>query len=213
MTLVTCPDCQSAVASSATACPQCGRPLRPVRFVETPAGPAAETPAGWPGERPAGPGPMYGRPAGPPPAYAHPGYGQPGYGSPAGMNPMHDPRAAAQRSAVQMVYGLYAGSFVFGPLGIVALILAYTRRGEVRGSWMEAHYAWIIDTFWMSMAVSFGGVMAGLLMMLLFMPMGFLVLMAVVMAALGFPIYRLVVGWTALGEGRVPVGKIASPRW
>jgi uncharacterized membrane protein len=148
-------------------------------------------------------GPMYGRPAG----------AAPMYGQAAGMNRQYDPQEAARRSAVQLVYGLYAGSFLFGPLAIVALVLSYTRRNEVRGTWLEPHYSWVIDTFWMSMAVSFGGVMAGLLMMLAVFPMAILSLMAVIVAAIGFPIYRLVVGWTALGEGRTPVGKIASPRW
>jgi|GEM_PF-830646 len=224
MTLVTCPDCRSAVPSHAAACPQCGRPLGPAhRFVETPAGPAAETPAGWPAERPAAMGPTYGRPAGAAPGYGQAaGYGQapvygqaPMYGQAPvyGMDPRYDPQEAARRSAVQLVYGLYAGSFLFSPLAIVALVLSYTRRGEVRGSWLEAHYAWVIDTFWMSMGLSFAGVTAALAMMFLFMPMGILSILAVVAAAFAFPIYRLVVGWTALGEGRTPVGKIASPRW
>jgi len=220
MNLVTCPDCRSAVPSHVAACPQCGRPLGPARrFVETPAGPAAETPARWPaGQAPVyGQAPLYGQAS----AYGRaPVYGQPTmygdaamYGQAAGMDPRYDPQEAARRSAAQLVYGLYAGSFLFSPLAIVALVLSYTRRGEVRGSWLEAHYAWVIDTFWMSMAVSFGGVMAALAMMFLFMPMGILSIMAVVAAAFAFPIYRLVVGWTALGEGRAPVGKISSPRW
>lgn len=205
MALITCPDCRSAVAPHAAACPYCGRPLQPVpRFVETPAGPAAETPAGWPGERPAAMGSMYGRPAG----------AAPMYGQPRGMNLPYDAQLlAAQKSAVQLVYGLYAGSFLFGPLAIVALVLSYIRRGEVRGTWLETHYAWVIDTFWMSMAVSFVGVMAAVVMMFLVMPMGIFSMLAVLTAAFGFPIYRLVVGWAALGQGRTPVGKLASPRW
>jgi uncharacterized membrane protein len=114
---------------------------------------------------------------------------------------------------VQLVYGLYAGSYVFGPLGIVALVLSYMRKNEVRGTWMEAHYLWVIDTFWMSLGGGVLAVLAGMVMMLAFFPMGFLAIMAAVLFCMGFPIYRLIVGWTALNNGQVPVGKISAPRW
>ena len=59
---------------------------------------------------------------------------------------------------------------MFGPLAIVAVVLSYTRRNEVRGTWLEVisrgHQHLLED-----MAASFGGVMSALVMMFL-MPMG-----------------------------------------
>jgi uncharacterized membrane protein len=61
--------------------------------------------------------------------------------------------------------------------------------------------------------VGLAGAVAAILMILLFFPLGFLAIMALVLFGLGWPIYRLIVGWTALGEGRVPVGSLSGPRW
>ncbi|HET7229277.1 MAG TPA: hypothetical protein VFJ16_04710 [Longimicrobium sp.] len=226
MTLVTCPDCQSAVSQYASACPSCGRPLQPAAyppagararpFVETPAPPFVETPAPPYGAQTA---PPYGaQPSRPYAEQPAPPYGaQPAapYGAPAAYP--YQARAAdpfaAQKSSVQLAYALYAGSYVFGPLAIVAVVISYMRRKEVPGTWMAAHYDWLIDTFWMSLAVGLAGGIVTILMMAIFFPLGFLAIMGLVLFGLGWPIYRLIVGWTALGEGRLPEGKLSGPRW
>jgi uncharacterized membrane protein len=235
MALITCPDCNNSVSPYSAACPYCGRPLQPAAqrppeqptpsftekpaspFTEQPARPYAEQPVHPYGEQPASPygaqpAPPYGAQAGalfagqPPRPYGAQAMNP--YAAAVPVNPF-----AKQKSDVQLVYALYAGSFVFGPLGIVALVLSYIRKNEVRGTWMEPHYLWVIDTFWMSLGVGFAGVIAALVMIMVFFPMGFLVMMAVVLFAIGWPIYRLIVGWTALNEGRTPVGRLSGPRW
>ena len=62
----------------------------------------------------------------------------------------------------QLIYGLHAFSLLTGILGaatiigafltgwpsIIAVILNYVKRSEVRGTWLESHFRWQIRTFW-----------------------------------------------------------------
>ena len=65
-----------------------------------------------------------------------------------------------------IVYGLHAlglaigafgaasvlGSFLFGWPSIIAVIINYVKRGDVRGTWLESHFTWQIRTFWFALA-------------------------------------------------------------
>jgi len=45
-------------------------------------------------------------------------------------------------------YGLYAfGLLTFWP-AIAGVLLAYIRRGDAAGTFLESHYSWLIRTFW-----------------------------------------------------------------
>ena len=73
----------------------------------------------------------------------------PGIGSPAYT-------AAGILYGIAAVLGLVSSGFpliapFFGVLGIVAIIIAYVRRGETAGTWLASHYRWLIRTFWFSM--------------------------------------------------------------
>ena len=35
-------------------------------------------------------------------------------------------------------------------IGIVAVVVAYVKRDEARGTWLESHVKWLIGTFWWS---------------------------------------------------------------
>ncbi|HEU4558159.1 MAG TPA: hypothetical protein VFS20_09930, partial [Longimicrobium sp.] len=68
-----------------------------------------------------------------------------------------------------------------------------------------AHYDWLIETFW----THFLGVVGGVLLLVVMgvinaAGMFFLVLMALLLFAFGYPIYRLVKGYMALSAGRGP---------
>ena len=43
------------------------------------------------------------------------------------------------------------GSFLFGWPSIIAVIINYVKRGEVRGTWLESHFSWQIRTFWFAL--------------------------------------------------------------
>jgi len=43
------------------------------------------------------------------------------------------------------------GSFLFGWPSIIAVIINYVKRSEVRGTWLESHFSWQIRTFWFAL--------------------------------------------------------------
>jgi uncharacterized membrane protein len=64
-----------------------------------------------------------------------------------------------------VIYGLHAFSaitglttsvlivtaFLFGWPSILAVILNYVKRSDVRGTWLDSHFSWQIRTFWYSL--------------------------------------------------------------
>ncbi|MSO71507.1 MAG: hypothetical protein EXQ88_05795 [Alphaproteobacteria bacterium] len=88
-----------------------------------------------------------------------------------------------------VVYGL----FIVAPL--IGIVIAHIKRGDARGSWLEAHYAWQIGSFWWAALLGVFG------LVLTVVKIGWLLLIG---AAL-FYCYRVIVGWIALSRG-VPPG-------
>ena len=112
----------------------------------------------------------------------------------------------------QVVYALHTFSLVTGILGaativgafltgwpsIIAVILNYVKRSEVRGTWVESHFRWQIRTFWFGLlwvmlCLVFVVATFGLGILIAWLPMG--------LVGLWF-IYRIVRGWVALHERR-----------
>jgi len=127
------------------------------------------------------------------------------------------PAAPAEGSLItwtQVIYGLHAFSVLTGILGaativgafltgwpsIIAVILNYIKRGEVRGTWLESHFRWQIRTFWfgllwVSLCVLFVILTFGLGILFVWLPIGII--------SLWF-IYRIVRGWLRLND-RLPM--------
>jgi len=112
----------------------------------------------------------------------------------------------------QVIYGLHAFSIVTGILGpatvvttfltgwpsIIAVILNYIKRGDVRGTWLESHFRWQIRTFWfgllwVSLCLLFVVGTLGIGLIIAWLPLG--------LVSLWF-IYRIVRGWMALSSRR-----------
>jgi uncharacterized membrane protein len=83
-------------------------------------------------------------------------------------------------------------AFLTGWPSIIAVILNYVKRSEVRGSYLDSHFSWQIRTFWWA---------------LLWVMVGFVLLLTII----GFPValgiwaitgiwvlYRIVRGWMSL---------------
>jgi uncharacterized membrane protein len=105
-----------------------------------------------------------------------------------------------------VIYGLHAFSAVTGMLSpamiltafltgwpsIIAVILNYVKRGEVRGTWLDSHFSWQIRTFWLALlwlaigAVLFATVIGIPFAIVLWFATGVWVL------------YRIIRGWLAL---------------
>src|SRR5687767_9620998 len=112
----------------------------------------------------------------------------------------------------QGIYALHAFSLAMGILGpvtvvtafltgwpsIIAVILNYVKRSDVRGTWLESHFRWQLRTFW------FGALWVGLciLFVLVTLGIGLLVAWIPLIAVSVWFIYRIVRGWLALREGR-----------
>ena len=112
----------------------------------------------------------------------------------------------------QIIYALHAFSLLTGILGaativgafltgwpsIIAVILNYVKRGDVRGLWLESHFRWQIRTFWfgllwVALCVAFIVVTLGLGLIIAWLPLG--------IVSIWF-VYRIVRGWLALRERR-----------
>ena len=90
------------------------------------------------------------------------------------------------------------GAFLTGWPSILAVILNYVKRSEVRGTWLESHFRWQIRTFWfgllwVSICALFVILTLGIGILIAWIPLG--------VVAVWF-IYRIVRGWIALTNGR-----------
>ena len=91
-------------------------------------------------------------------------------------------------------------SFLFGLPSIVAVILNYVKRSDVRGTFLESHFRWQIRTFWYALlwiAVAF---LLSLPLMLVLV--GFVTLWVAAVVIGLWVLYRVVRGWMRLSAGQ-----------
>lgn len=92
------------------------------------------------------------------------------------------------------------GSFIFGWPSIIAVIINYVRRNDARGTWLESHFAWQIQTFWIAVGLSI--LIAAVSAILVLVVIGFIT-WPVGFFALGiWAIYRIATGWMRLRDRR-----------
>jgi uncharacterized membrane protein len=88
------------------------------------------------------------------------------------------------------------GAFLTGWPSIIAVILNYARRAEVRGTYLESHFSWQIRTFWYAFFwVTLGIVLA---ITIVGLPISLMIFVAIGIWIL----YRIVRGWLALLDGK-----------
>ena len=111
-----------------------------------------------------------------------------------------------------VIYALHAASLVTGIVGaativfafltgwpsIIAVILNYAKRSDVRGTWLESHFRWQIRTFW------FGALWVAVCGLFIVLTLGIGIFIAwAPLAVVGFWfIYRIARGWLALLDRR-----------
>jgi uncharacterized membrane protein len=108
------------------------------------------------------------------------------------QTPVADETIKKTKNVALVVYVLYALSFLWGVTAIAGVIIAYIKRDDVRGTWLESHFDWQIRTFWWGLAWTVAGIVLALV------GVGFLILLAVWIWA----VYRVVKGWLRLNDGR-----------
>jgi uncharacterized membrane protein len=115
-------------------------------------------------------------------------------------------------SWTQLIYALHAFSLLTGILGtatvvgafltgwpsIIAVILNYVKRSEVRGTWLDSHFSWQIRTFW------YGLLWVGACVAFIVLTFGIGILIAWIPLAIVtvWFVYRVVRGWWRLRDGR-----------
>jgi uncharacterized membrane protein len=100
---------------------------------------------------------------------------------------------AGIKNTTMLVYALQALSVLWGVTAIVAVIVNYVKRDDVRGTLYESHFDWQIRTFWWGLVWMVLGTI-----LILALGLGFLVLFA----AWIWMIYRVVKGWIRLNEDK-----------
>ncbi len=105
-----------------------------------------------------------------------------------------------------VIYGLHAFSaitglssaafivtaFLTGWPSIIAVIINYVQRNDVRGTFLESHFSWQIRTFWWTLLWV---VIAGLLILTL---IGAIVGLPLLLVVGVWVLYRITRGWLAL---------------
>ncbi len=90
------------------------------------------------------------------------------------------------------------GSFLIGWPSIIAVILNYVKRSDVRGTWLESHFRWQIRTFWFGLF----WVAICLLIVVFTLGIGLLVVWLPLAIVSVWFVYRIVRGWVALNSNR-----------
>src|SRR5256714_15560437 len=118
-----------------------------------------------------------------------------------------EPRESLVR-LTHVIYGLHAASLVTGIVGVatvvgafligwpslIAVILNYAKRSEVRGTWLDSHFGWQIRTFWFALLWLVVGAMA------FFTFVGIPVAIVVWVLTGLWVLYRIVRGWMTLSS-------------
>ena len=106
---------------------------------------------------------------------------------------------------VAAVAGLASSGFpliapLMGIVGIVGIILAYVKRSEATGTWLESHYRWLIRTFWFSLL--WGAIGAVIFVLLLIIVIGVFIGYLIWVATTIWVLYRLVRGYMLFNESK-----------
>jgi uncharacterized membrane protein len=90
------------------------------------------------------------------------------------------------------------GMFLFGWPSIIAVIINYVKRSDVRGTYLDSHFSWQIRTFWWAMLWAIIiGVMGALLAIVV---VGFAIWIIGFFALGIWAIYRIARGWLRLKD-------------
>ncbi len=114
--------------------------------------------------------------------------------TPRGNLPFRLSLAEFDSVAIHIVYALYGAALLSAVPSILGVILAYLKRPEIRGSWLESHATWQIRTFWITFIL--GILSAVLAATFILLPIAWLV------ASVAWCLFawRVLKGWLAMGR-------------
>jgi uncharacterized membrane protein len=91
---------------------------------------------------------------------------------------------------------LIVTTFLTGWPSIIAVIINYVKRKDVRGTYLDSHFGWQIRTFWYTL---FWMVIAAMLFITV---IGIVLAYILVVGAGIWVFYRIIRGWISLNDGR-----------
>jgi len=92
------------------------------------------------------------------------------------------------------------GAFVFGWPSIIAVIINYVKRNEVRGTYLDSHFSWQIRTFWWALLLACIIGVLGLTLAIVLIGFAIWIIGFFVLGI--WAIYRIARGWLALMDRR-----------
>ena len=111
-------------------------------------------------------------------------------------NPSPDPDMNDNSNQVKtltiVIYALQAASFIVGLTFLVAVIMNYIKRDDVRGTWLESNFRWQIRTFWFCLLWGLIGALLSAVVI-----GGFILLANAI-----WVIYRIAKGWMNVAENK-----------
>jgi uncharacterized membrane protein len=114
------------------------------------------------------------------------------------------PQSGPSESLIQIThvtYALYAlGLLTAGVIAIAGLIIAYIKADDAKGTYLEAHYSWLIRTFWWGL----GWTLLVWLFVIVTIGIGLIVAWLFWGAIWIWVAYRIIRGWLRLTEKRAP---------
>jgi len=108
------------------------------------------------------------------------------------INSNLDGSTDAEKNVATVIYALQVATFFTGITFLISVIVAYVKREDVQGTWLESHFKWQIRTFWSSLLWSIVGVAT------LIIGVGFVIIFLNSI----WLIYRIAKGWLRLNDGK-----------
>ena len=97
------------------------------------------------------------------------------------------------KTITTVIYILQAVSFIPPFITyVIAIMINYIKRDDVRGTWLESHFRWQIRTFWFSLPWFLLGFLTYLFII------GWIILVVTFL----WLIYRILKGWLNLYDGK-----------
>ena len=113
----------------------------------------------------------------------------------------HEDHSSDYEGLAGIIYLLQALAFFLGGITfIIAVILNYLNMHHVKGTWLESHYKWQINTFWVALLLVIIGVLT----------MPYLIGFVVLIGATIWVIHRIAYGWITLNKSLEVKNPISS---
>jgi uncharacterized membrane protein len=103
-----------------------------------------------------------------------------------------NPAIQSAKNLAVVIYALQAATFAVAFTFFLAPILIFLMRHKAKGTWVESHLRWQLNTFWIGLG---GGVIAALTVPSL---PGVMIMSGTLMLV----VFRIVQGWSRLGRSQ-----------